>query len=238
MRSVVTRRLSRVTRWPGGASPRAIRPSTVGLPPDMDSVRALARAGDLDGLAAAIAAGTDVDDCEPYTGVTALSAACGAGRAEAVELLLASGADPNRADRDGVYPFDATHSAAIRRLLVTHGFSQRLASCTTGRGLLAMRILAAGGPVDETHTLTIDGSDLHLEYRIGEVPAPSGRIRLGDLGVIGDEYGHHRLPGSAAEVNVGLERFTGELRIRVYCAATIAGNDGPREFWLPSLEDA
>jgi hypothetical protein len=202
---------------------------------EVDTMRALARAGDLDGLAEAIRAGVDVDDFEPYTGVTALLAACGAGQTEAVALLLERGADPNRADRDGVYPVDATDSPAIRRLLVAHGFNQRLASCTTGRGLIAMRILAAGGPVDETHTLSLEGSDLHLEYRVGDVPAPSGRIRLGDLGVVGDSYGHHRLPGSAAEVNVGLERFTGELRIRVYCEATIAGNDGPREFWLPDM---
>ena len=98
-----------------------------------------------------------------------------------------------------------------------------------------MRILAAGGPLDETHTLSLEGSDLHLEYRLGDVPAPAGRIRLGNLGVGGGTYGHHRLPGSAAEVSVGLEGFTGELRIRLYCEATIAGNEGPREFWLPAM---
>jgi hypothetical protein len=202
---------------------------------EVDTMRALARDGDLDGLAEAIAAGVDVDDFEPYTGVTALLAACGAGQTDAVALLLEHGADPNRADRDGTYPFDATRSPAIRRLLVAHGFNQRLASCTTGRGLIAMRILAAGGPVDETHTLTLEGSDLHLEYRIGDVPAPSGQVRLSGLGVVGDGYGRHRLPGPSAAINVGLEQFTGEFFIRLYCEAAIAGNNGPREFWLPDL---
>jgi hypothetical protein len=202
---------------------------------DPDAMRALARAGDVAGLAEAIAAGADVDDVEPYTGLTALLSAAGAGRTDAVALLLEHGADPNRADRDGTYPFDATRSPAIRRLLVAHGFNQRLASCTTGRGLIAMRILAAGGPVDETHTLALEGTDLHLEYRIGDVPAPSGQVRLSGLGVIRDGHGRHRRPGRSATVDVDLEQFTGEVFIRLYCEATIAGNAGPREFWLPDL---
>jgi hypothetical protein len=218
---------------------------------DFSHIAALVRSGDAPGLARLIRSGWDVDQRQDWTANTALLLACDADQEEVAALLLAHGADPNAWHNDGYNCYDSTRLRNIKRLLVAHGFSLRRAYPRYGRGMVARRMFDARTPITDAGTMSVTGTEVFVEHRVTDFPAPSGRMRL-SAAVSGLERytdtvsapGHrvHRLtpPGAvtdAVEVTVryAFEEFLGEARIRLYCAATIAANAGPREFWLPDL---
>lgn len=79
------------------------------FPPAQRAFFTAARRGDVAGLRAGLAQGIDVNAVEPTLRRTALMRAAAFDRLDAVKSLLASGADPRRADRDGL---TALHIAA------------------------------------------------------------------------------------------------------------------------------
>jgi len=88
---------------------------TAGLrqaPAGPDSLQAAADRGDVDGLKALLADPATRVDAPDADGRTALLHAVLAQRAESVRLLLAAGADPGRADRDGLTPRQAAQAGA------------------------------------------------------------------------------------------------------------------------------
>jgi len=64
-----------------------------------------------------VAAGIDVNVCDEGTGRTALHIAMEQGSREAVDLLVAGGANPGRADFGGRTPMDAARDDAMKKVL-------------------------------------------------------------------------------------------------------------------------
>ncbi|AMV40288.1 acyltransferase family protein [Planctomyces sp. SH-PL62] len=102
-----------LTNWISGVA----LSSAVGKPGDASrsdaeatDIWGAARVGDLDGIERRLASGAAVNDPDPKQGGAPLLWAAAGGRAEAVELLLARGADVNAADREGG---TALHAAAF-----------------------------------------------------------------------------------------------------------------------------
>ena len=95
----------------------------VGVGPSASEVRGAAETGDLTELRKLLEARVDIDSRDDL-GRTALMLATLRGHAEAVDLLLEKGADPNVADTEGVTPLQAARegkNAAIAAALERRG---------------------------------------------------------------------------------------------------------------------
>jgi peptidoglycan/LPS O-acetylase OafA/YrhL len=97
---VSTLAMASAARKAGGAGPAA----------GTSNIWAAARAGDLGAIERHLASGVAVDAQDPQRGGTSLMWAACAGQAEAIELLIKRGADPNAAGQDGG---TALHGAAF-----------------------------------------------------------------------------------------------------------------------------
>src|SRR4051812_7434412 len=93
------------------------------------------KAGRLAALREAVASGFDPNTAWRYTGMTALLGACEAGDVEAVNLLLAAGANPDQQHFDGYDAYNSTTSRAVREALLRAGFSLLIDGTTTGAAL-------------------------------------------------------------------------------------------------------
>jgi hypothetical protein len=212
------------------------------VPDNLTETLDLVRAGDT-AVLRLVRSGWDVNEPQDWTGTTALLAACSADRPEMIELLLRNGADPNVVDNDGYQCYDACRSRRARELLLAGGFSRRLGGLASARGVAHLRLLAAATPVTEEQSVRVAGTELHLEYRVQGLPEPSGRVRLTvtldgtpvhTVALAGPGHRLCALPRAGeATATLAFEAFRGELDVRLYCADTIAGNAGPRSFWVP-----
>jgi len=99
-----------------------------GPSPAVPALVLAARAGDLDGIAALLGSGAEVDGADP-AGVTPLMAAAAAGHEQAVRRLLAEGARRERAALDGTTAILAAlargHGAAAKALIPLVGSDPR-----------------------------------------------------------------------------------------------------------------
>ena len=192
---------------------------------------ALAWAGDAEGTAAALKAGADPLEQCPYTGMTALLAACEAGHAPVAELLLRAGADPNHQHRDGYDCWGSTKSDAVKHLLLRFGCTLTREANEEARGKRGRHVLALT-PHDSTWTATVPGRSLELEAKLATLPPKAGSARL----VVGESVEldvgavHYR---DQSEVSLVLSGFVGEVWVRIYDRETLAHNAGPLSFWLP-----
>jgi len=102
---------------PVGAVARASMPSPA-VAPDPAALRHAAEVGDLAGLTAQLAGGSDIDSRDAL-GRSALMLATLHGQTRAVTALLAHGADPNAADARGTTPLQAAIAADEQQIIAT-----------------------------------------------------------------------------------------------------------------------
>jgi hypothetical protein len=209
---------------------------------DFGAIARLVRCGDLAALAGLADSGWDVNQDDGHTGTTALLVACESGRADVARLLLARGTDLNRVHRDGWNCYDSGSLAEIRELVVAHGFDLHIRQAAQARGLESLRVLSPARPGSETWQATVLGTEPTVEYRTAPFPSMYGRVLVETMtaSFTVDAPGHrsHRLPTTPeperSTITVTLERFRGELQVRLFCEDLIRGSEGPREFWLPT----
>ncbi|WP_344850575.1 leucine-rich repeat domain-containing protein [Kribbella ginsengisoli] len=211
---------------------------------DFSLLHDLVDGDDLEGLRALCTSGWNVDECEPWTGATALLLACVKNRAALVRLLLQYHADPNAIHSDGYNCYDSTSSWAIRRMLVEAGFGwqPRWTRCAPELG--EVRHLSPVEPIDQTMTFEVTGTNLHLEQQIRRYPYPTGSVRISVIvrgpepcDVLYDDTivtaGHRRVALWRGESPVtvsfsaNLRSFKGDVRARVYCLDKLAVDQSP-----------
>lgn len=204
----------------------------------------LVRNGSREEVRSALASGVAASARCEYTGMSPLLAACEEGRVDVAELLLAHGANPNHTHFDGYNCYDSTHSLEVRALLLGAGFSLAVEQNHEGRGIRGRRVLAPRSPHSSRWTARVNGAAIEVEYQLRRSPAPRG---LASLRHSGGEV--NLAPGAARHLDLGvqtdgtppvelwLEQFVGDVRVRVFDRSTLSQNQGPLEFWLPVWPD-
>jgi thioredoxin-related protein len=124
-------------------------------------ITALARAADSSALAAALNTGADPEQRDA-DGQLPLLAAAGAGRRDAVELLLAAGADPDRTNRfgEGALHVAAKSDTAILAILLAAGADP---NARDAGGVTPLMLAARAGRADNTGTLRRAGARIDMK---------------------------------------------------------------------------
>lgn len=197
-------------------------------------------AGDLSTLRDELASGFAPNTACEYTGMTVLLGACEANNVEAVQILLAAGADPNQQHHDGYDPYNSTRSRAVREVLWNNGFSLLIDATSEGRGTHSRRVLAPR-PISNLWSRRLDGPTVLVEWSRSTFPPTFGEVlvRIDGREVRPAAGDHTTLPATPGprEVTVELVDFVGEFRIRLWDEATISTNTGDRSFWVPAWTD-
>ena len=205
---------------------------------------ALVQNGSMANIQTAVASGVAVSARCNYTGMSPLLAACERGRADVAELLLSHGANPNDTHFDGYDCYDSAQTLEVRQLLLGAGFSLDVEQNHEGRGIRGRRVPAPRAPHSSRWTVRVRGASVEVEWQLQKLPAPLRVVRLrhagGEVDLKPGPVERSAL-GVQAEgtppVELELDQFFGDARVRVFDRAVLSQNPGPLDFWLPAWAD-